>query len=234
MADRDMDGSPSPPRPSPPRYSRSVTSSPNHARASWHSPGGIQPMYAGDVRRSSTASLQSRLSFQSLGGIPEHHSAGNLHRSNSQYSISSHASYQTVNLPMVTQTGEFNRALPKGPLRIPAKNPRRSLGTASPAPVHIPTPGSVAMAYVPPSPRSVASVYYTESPAVAEQQHTHFDAPRTDSYSSEPLKLREGLEEEKEWSKNREGNCRFLLFVAIITAIIVALAVGLSVGLTHR
>lgn len=193
-------------------------------------------MYAGpgDMRRSSTASLQSRVSFQSLGGIPEHHSAGNLHRSNSQYSISSRASYQTVNLPMVTQTGEVNRALPKGPLRIPAKNPRRSLGPVSPAPVYIPTPASVATAYVPPSPRSVADVYYTESPATIEQQYNHFDAPRTDSYSSEALKMREGFAEEKEWAKNREGKCRFLLFVAIITAIVVALAIGLGVGLTQR
>lgn len=216
-ARRSIHGTPVPsPRGSPPR--NVGVNSPGSRRASWQA-GITTPPAAPELYRSPSGSVHSRASFQSLSGIPEHAAA--IQRSPSQLSVSSHASWQSLNLPMVTQTGEINRALPKIPLRIPAKNPRRSL---NPVPI-APPPQEVLLvssAYVPPSP----SYSYPEQ---------RFQGPRSDSYASTAaVKFRDGCAEEKEWASNRQRKCRFLVFVGVITILIIGITVGLSVGLTHQ
>lgn len=125
-----------------------------------------------------------------------------------------------ASMPMITETGEINRAIPKIPLRVPQKNPRRSLppgGATALPPLQVP-PASAA--YVPPSPMS------KEDASDAYTMTLYSAGP-----STPPAFLDNGVEDEKHWTGHRERRCKFLVLVGIFTAVIVGLAVGLSVGL---
>lgn len=143
-------------------------------------------------------------------------------------------------MPRITETGEINRALPKIPLRVPQKNPRRSLppsphgvpglttASAGPAP-YVSPDGS---AYPPVSPVSPIS----SSPISPFQKEYSLETDGGDSCSGEGStpQLREGDGNEKQWVDHRQRRCRFMVMVGILTAVIVGLAVGLSVGLRNK
>lgn len=130
----------------------------------------------------------------------------------------------TGSIPIHTETGEINRALPKIPLRVPAKNPRRSLPNGD-------FPARLPALYIPP----VSAAYVPPSPSCKEDK-SPFNAPRTESHStglSTPTAFKEVTEVEKNWNESRQSKCKFLVLVGVMTAIIIGLAVGLSVGLRN-
>lgn len=110
-------------------------------------------------------------------------------------------------------------AIPKIPLRVPQKNPRRSLGP----PAH---PGS----YVPSSPAStITSTGHLSPPYKADS--TTGELEREDG----PSQPEAEESNEKHWFAHRKRSRRFLVIVGIVTLIIiVGLAVGLSLGLRNK
>lgn len=110
-------------------------------------------------------------------------------------------------------------AIPKIPLRVPQKNPRRSLGPP-------PHPGS----YVPSSPAStITSTGHLSPPYKADSTAGELD--RDDGHSQPEAEEAN----EKHWFAHRKRSRRFLVIVGIVTLIIiVGLAVGLPLGLRNK
>jgi hypothetical protein len=144
-------------------------------------------------------------------------------------------------MPMITETGEINRAIPKIPLRVPHKHPRRSLpptphsppglatGNLGPAP-YVPPDGS--SPYNPTSPISLTA----SSPISPFAKENSLDADGGDNCSGEESAPQAGTgdDNEKQWLDNRQRRCRFMVMVGVFAAVIVGLAVGLSVGLSKK
>jgi hypothetical protein len=105
-------------------------------------------------------------------------------------------------------------AIPRTPLRVPRKNPRRSMPPA-------PHPG----AYVPTSPASTHE-------STRGERDSSFGEPDGDGGATPP---EADVAEEKQWFAQRKRSRRFLVFVGIVTVlIIVGLGVGLSLGLRYK
>jgi hypothetical protein len=110
-------------------------------------------------------------------------------------------------------------ALPRTPLRIPQKNPRRSLG-----------PSSYPATCVPSSPAStIASTGHLSPPYKADSTGGELD--REDGAAPPEA----NQVDEKHWFAHRNRSRRFLATVGIVTfIIIVGLAVGLTLGLRNK
>ncbi|ATY63002.1 hypothetical protein A9K55_008481 [Cordyceps militaris] len=133
-------------------------------------------------------------------------------------------------LPRLTETGEMNRALPKMPLRVPQRNPRRSLPAAvggAPA-SYVPSRDSAAHLSEPPTPTSppLSPCKLTASEAGTSELHS----PRC-SVVQQKRAHAEPPGDEKGWIDHRQRRCRFMIVVGVFTAIVAGLTVGLAVGL---
>ncbi|OAQ97277.1 hypothetical protein LLEC1_02014 [Akanthomyces lecanii] len=153
-------------------------------------------------------------------------------------STSSRASIASIaHLPRLTETGEINRALPKVPLRVPQKNPRRSL-----PPVGIPPSGSGPAPYVSPdgsphpsaAPTPTSPISPPMSPFKTTASETETNELHSPRGSLTPQNMAEAgePEDEKEWIDHRQRRCRFMILVGVFTAIVAALTIGLAVGLS--
>lgn len=152
---------------------------------------------------------------------------------NSRASIAS-----IVSLPRLTETGELNRALPKIPLRVPQKNPRRSLppggippsgsGSVASGPTPYVSPDGSPHQSMPPTPTSapLSPFKTTASETETNELHSPLESVTPQNIvDAEP-------EDEKEWIDHRQRRCRFMILVGVFTAIVASLAVGLAVGLS--
>ncbi|OAA82180.1 hypothetical protein LEL_01725 [Akanthomyces lecanii RCEF 1005] len=153
-------------------------------------------------------------------------------------SASSRASIASIaHLPRLTETGEINRALPKVPLRVPQKNPRRSLppGGFPPSgsgPTPYVSPDGSPHPSVPPTPTSPMSPPISPFKTTASDAETNeFHSPRG-SVTPQNMAEAEEPEDEKEWIDHRKRRCRFMILVGVFTAIVAALTIGLAVGLS--
>lgn len=149
-------------------------------------------------------------------------------------SASSRASIASIaNLPRLTETGEINRALPKIPLRVPQKNPRRSLppgapGSVASCPTPYVSPDDSPPHSAPTSPISPISPFKT-APSI----DTETNGAQSPMGSVTPQNMADAEpEDEKEWIDHRQRRCRFMIAVGVFTAIVISLAVGLGVGLS--
>ena len=154
-------------------------------------------------------------------------------------SASSRASIASIaNLPRLTETGEINRALPKIPLRVPQKNPRRSLppggippsgsGSLASGPTPYVSPDGSPHQSMPATPTSPISPFKTAASIETDTNELHSplgSVTPQNMADAEP-------EDEKEWVDHRKRRCRFMILVGIFTAIVAGLAVGLAVGLS--
>ncbi len=155
-------------------------------------------------------------------------------------SASSRASIASIaHLPRLTETGEINRALPKVPLRVPQKSPRRSLppGGFPPSgsgPTPYVSPDGSPHPSVPPTPTSPMSPPISPFKTTASDAETNeFHSPRG-SVTPQNMAEAEEPEDEKEWIDHRKRRCRFMILVGVFTAIVAALTIGLAVGLSKR
>lgn len=144
-------------------------------------------------------------------------------------------------MPMITETGEINRAIPKIPLRVPHKNPRRSLPPSPHSPPGLATGNIGPAPYVPPDGSSSLNPTSPVSPTASSPispfaKEYSLEADGGDNYSGEPPTppRQTGDNNEKQWLDNRQRRCRFMIMVAVFAAVIVGLAVGLSVGLSNK
>ncbi|KAM4058059.1 tat pathway signal sequence [Hirsutella rhossiliensis] len=140
---------------------------------------------------------------------------------NQRSSNSSRSSLRTMQtMSIITQYSDaYNPgALPKGPLRVPQKHPRRSAG-----------PGYGPSPYVNPEPTAEVDVLPSKEVEVLPTKEGGSDgteappAPRVEESTSE--------DEERGWFAHRKRSSRFLIIVGVAAVVIVGLAVGLSVGL---
>lgn len=142
-----------------------------------------------------------------------------------------------AHLPRLTETGELNRALPKIPLRVPHKNPRRSLppgggipGSGGPRPYV--SPDGSPYPSVTPTPTSPISppVSPFKTTASSETETNELHSPHG---SLTPQHMADAEpEDEKEWIDHRKRRCRFMILVGVFTAIVAGLTIGLAVGLS--
>ncbi|KAJ6779334.1 hypothetical protein PWT90_08390 [Aphanocladium album] len=155
-------------------------------------------------------------------------------------SANSRASIASIaHLPRLTETGELNRALPKIPLRVPHKNPRRSLpaGGMTPGgnwsvtsgPTPYVSPNGSPHQSMPPTPTSAPISPFKTTASETETNGINSPmgsvTPQNTMMDAEP-------EDEKEWIDHRQRRCRFMILVGVFTAIIASLAIGLAVGLS--
>lgn len=158
----------------------------------------------------------------------------------SQASRASRASIASVaHLPQYTEKGEINRALPKIPLRVPQKNPRRSLppggipvgasGSVNNGPTPYVSPDGTPYQSMPTTPISPISQFKPAASIETETNEIHSPlgslTPQNNVTDVEP-------EDEKEWVDHRQRRCRFMILVGVLAAVIIGLAVGLGIGLS--
>ncbi|OAA73556.1 hypothetical protein ISF_00457 [Cordyceps fumosorosea ARSEF 2679] len=150
---------------------------------------------------------------------------------------SSRASIVSVaQLPRRTETGDFNRALPRMPLRVPQKNARRSLppgGIPPVSPHNLPSPTeSTLYPSEPPTPTS-PPVSPLKLTAAASSETSELNSPSGSILALQKLADGEKPADDKEWLDHRRRRCRFMLVVGVFMAVVAGLAVGLAVGLSN-
>lgn len=145
---------------------------------------------------------------------------------NQRWSGSSRSSLRTMQtMSIITQYGDaYNpAALPKGPLRVPQRQSRRSLGPGyGPSPYVDPEPADV-------SPSNDVEALPSKDAELSQTKEAGSDG--TEAPSAPQIEESASEDEERGWFAHRKRSSRFLVIVGVAAVIIVALAVGLSVGL---
>lgn len=139
---------------------------------------------------------------------------------------SSRASLSSVgHMPVISEDGPRG-PLPRGPLRVPQKNPRRSIGPGMPPSPSYIAPASAAAYVVPARTKSLDDDDDEDRSTAAELEQTEIKGP--------PSEGSIGGDEHHWFAHNRKRRCRFIIIVAVAMAVIVGLAVGLSIGLSKK
>ncbi|KJZ77532.1 hypothetical protein HIM_03256 [Hirsutella minnesotensis 3608] len=146
-----------------------------------------------------------------------------------QSSNSSRSSFQAVHgVPIITQYGDaYNPgALPRGPLRVPRRQSRRSID-----------PGFYPPPYVSPEPYCESSpdpgAEHGNEREVSPTKESTFGSEDADPPKAHPRESTSEVDE-RPWFAQRKRSMQLLLIVGLVAIAIIALAVGLGIGLRRR